>query len=109
MHTDTLGLNGIDLSGLSSAQSALASIDNALSSVSSMRANMGAVQNKLQYAMSNLQVTIENYTASESVIRDVDMASEMANFTKNQILVQTSMAMLAQANALPQSIVQLLR
>ncbi len=112
VHTSHLGaggLDGLDISSLSGAQSALTSIDNALSSVNSALAGLGAVQNKLTYAKEQIQVMIENFTASESTIRDVDMASEMSNFTKNQILVQTSMAMLAQANALPQSIVQLLR
>jgi len=109
LHSDDLGINNISLASLSSAQAALSAIDNALTTVSSVRADLGAVQNRLEYARSNLQITIENYVASESTIRDVDMAAEMANFTKNQILVQTSMAMLAQANALPQTVVQLLR
>ncbi len=112
VHTSHLGaggLNSISLASLSSAQAALNSIDAALSSINSALAGLGATQNKLTYAKNQIQVMIENYTASESTIRDVDMAGEMANFTKNQILVQTSMAMLAQANSLPQTIVQLLR
>jgi len=109
LHSDDLGINNISLSSQASAQAALDSLDNALTTVNSVRADLGAVQNRLEYTRSNLQVTIENYVASESTIRDVDMAAEMANFTKNQILVQTSMAMLAQANALPQSVIQLLR
>ena len=84
-------------------------IDNALTSLNGVLANLGAVQNKLTYRQEKINVQIENFTASESTIRDVDMALEMANLTKNQILVQTGMAMLAQANALPQNIIQLLR
>ncbi len=112
VHTSNLGAGGIttiDLTNISSAQTALTCIDNALSSLNAVVANLGAVQNKLTYRQGKIQVQIENFTGSESTIRDVDMAAEMANFTKNQILVQTSMAMLAQANALPQNVVQLLR
>ncbi|MCD6319235.1 MAG: flagellin FliC [Candidatus Desulfofervidaceae bacterium] len=105
----SLGINSIRLDNLSSAQSALANIDSALTNLSNVQANLGKTQNRLQYTQQNLQVQIENFTASESTIRDVDMAAEMAEFTKNQILVQTSMAMLAQANSLPQNIIQLLR
>jgi flagellin len=69
---------------------------------------LGAYQNRLQHTMDNLNVMIENYSASESAIRDVDMAQEMTEFTKNQILQQAGMAMLAQANMAPQQVLQLL-
>jgi len=105
----SLGINNVSLGSLASAQSSLTLIDNALTSLSNIQANLGKTQNRLQYTQQNLEVQIENFTASEATIRDVDMAAEMAQFTKNQILVQTSMAMLAQANSLPQNVIQLLR
>ena len=106
--TATLDLDGIDLSSLENAQQALNSIDAAIQSVAAARAELGAYQNRLQYTASNLAVSVENYIASDSTIRDTDMAMEMINFTKYQILVQTSMAMLAHANALPQNILALI-
>jgi flagellin len=84
-------------------------IDTAISSVSSIRSNLGAVQNRLESAVSNLGVTQENLSASESRIRDVDVAQEMVNFTRLQILSQSGTAMLAQANQAPQSVLSLLR
>jgi flagellin len=93
---------------LTSAQDALNALDSAIFSVAAFRADLGAYQNRLQYTASNLAVTVQNYLASDSTIRDTDMAQEMVNFTKNQILVQTSMAMLAHANALPQNILALI-
>jgi flagellin len=84
-------------------------IDAAIDSISSQRAQFGAVQNRLEHTLSNLAVYQENLTASESRIRDVDMASEMVNFTKLQILQQSGTAMLAQANQTPQSVLQLLK
>ncbi len=104
-----LGLQTINLSNLTSAQASLDYIDNALSSINSWLANIGRTENKLTYRQSNLQTMIQNYTASDSVIRDADMAAEMANFTKNQILVQSGMSMLAQANSLPNNVLTLLR
>ncbi len=70
---------------------------------------MGAYQNRFQHTVNNLNVAVENLTASDSQIRDVDMASEMTNFTKNQILVQAGTAMLAQANQTPQNVLSLLK
>jgi flagellin len=87
----------------------LASIDQALNNVSDVRASFGAVQNRLQHTLNNLSSYEENLTASESRIRDVDVASEMANFTRLQILQQAGTAMLAQANAAPQSVLSLLK
>lgn len=99
----------VDLSTQSGAQSALNAIDNAISYVALRRGNLGAYQNRLGYTMANLSTTVENFVASESVIRDVDMASEMSDFTKNQILLQSGTAMLAQANVAPQLALQLLK
>lgn len=104
-----LGLQTINLSNLTSAQDSLDYIDNALASLNNWLANIGRAENKLTYRQANLQTMIQNYTASDSVIRDADMAAEMANFTKYQVLVQSGMAMLAQANALPNNVLTLLR
>jgi flagellin len=87
----------------------LASIDTAIQNVSSSRGTFGAVQNRVEHTIANLAVYEENLTASESRIRDVDMASEMVTFTKLQILQQAGTSMLAQANAAPQSVLSLLR
>jgi len=91
------------------ANDAIAVIDNAINIVSGTRADLGALQNRLEHTLNNLGVTKENLTAAESTIRDVDMAKEMMEFTKNSILVQASQAMLAQANQLPQGVLSLLR
>jgi flagellin len=87
----------------------LASIDQAIKDVSDQRAQLGAWQNRLEHTISNLTVSSENLTAAESRVRDVDMAKEMMEFTKNNILNQASTAMLAQANQQPQGVLQLLR
>lgn len=100
-------LSAVDLS--SDASAAIAAIDNAISSVSSVRSKLGATQNRLEHTINNLSVAVENLTASESRIRDTDMAKEMATFTKNQIMVQAGTAMLAQANTIPQNVLTLLR
>ncbi|KMM56204.1 flagellin [Bacillus glycinifermentans] len=84
-------------------------VDNAISQVSAQRAKLGAVQNRLEHTINNLGASSENLTAAESRIRDVDMAKEMSEFTKNNILSQASQAMLAQANQQPQNVLQLLR
>ncbi len=91
------------------AQSMLDLVDSAMSTLASRRADIGASMNRLSYAAANLSTTIENTQAADSVIRDVDMASEMTTFTKNQILMQAGMAMLAQANQAPQLILSLLQ
>ena len=106
--TNLLKVNDIDVGGLTSAQSAMDAIDDALKSINTYMAKLGAYQNRLQHTMDNLNIMIENYSASESAIRDADMAAEVTRFTKNQILQQSGMAMLAQANAAPQQILQLL-
>ncbi|MCP8951092.1 flagellin Hag [Bacillus safensis] len=87
----------------------LAGIDEAINQVSTQRAKLGAVQNRLEHTINNLGASSENLTAAESRIRDVDMAKEMSEFTKNNILSQASQAMLAQANQQPQNVLQLLR
>ena len=84
-------------------------VDAAIASVSALRGQLGADQNRFQSTIANLQVTVENLSASESRIRDTDMASEMVNFTKDQILLQAGTAMLAQANSAPQTILKLLQ
>ena len=111
MNTASGGLNlsGLSIGSAASAQAALASIDFAISTVSAQRSSFGAVQNRLQHTVANLGVAVENLSASESRIRDVDMASEMVKFTKDQILSQAGTAMLAQANQAPQSVLSLLR
>ena len=107
--TASLGLTGLDLSTATGAQTALDTIDSAVSTLSGLRGDVGASMNRLSYAAANLATTIENTQAAESVIRDVDMASEMTDFTKNQILLQAGTAMLAQANMAPQGILSLLK
>jgi len=99
---------GININTASTAASAMNAIDTALTSINSFMGEVGTYQNRLQYTMENLAVTIENYSASESTIRDVDMAFEVMNFTKNQIIQQAGMAMMAQANQAPQQILSLL-
>jgi flagellin len=91
------------------AQTAISELDTAINSVNTMRANIGAYINRLEHAVNNLMVSATNQTAAESQIRDVDFASETSNFTKNQILQQSATAMLSQANALPQSVLGLLK
>jgi flagellin len=105
----SLGVNGLDFSSLTGASAALTSIDAAITTVSNQRANLGAVQNRFEHTIANLSVAAENLAASESRIRDTDMAQEMVSFTRAQILQQAGTAMLAQANAAPQGVLQLLR
>ena len=94
---------------LNNAASAITDIDAAIAAVSAERGSLGALQNRFESMINNLQVSVENLTASESRIRDADMASEMITFTRNQILQQAGMAMLAQANSVPQSVLKLLQ
>ena len=105
--TTGLGIDAISFLTASGAQSALDTIDSAIASLNLVRGNVGAAQNRLGYAAANLATTIENIQAAESVIRDVDMATEMTEFTKNQILLQAGTAMLAQANMAPQQVLAL--
>ena len=105
---DGLGTANLKLTDQKSANYAIDRIDNAINKVSMVRATFGAVQNRLEHKIDNMNVTKENMTSAESRIRDTNMAEEMTNFTKNQILSQASQAMLAQANQLPQGVLQLL-
>ena len=109
MHTEALGIADIDISTQAGAKAAVDKIKAAINSVSSTRGDLGAIQNRLEHTINNLSVTAENMTAAESRIRDVDMANEMMAYTKNNILVQSSQAMLAQANQIPQGVLQLLQ
>ncbi len=104
-----LGIDSIAIDTNTNAQAAISNIDGAIKSVSSLRAQFGAYQNRLEHTVNNLSVASENLTAAESRIRDVDMAKEMMSFTREQILLQSSNAMLAQANQLPQNVLSLLR
>lgn len=92
-----------------SAATSLTNISTAIEKVATQRANLGAVQNRLEYTSNNLGTTVENLTASESRIRDTDMAKEMVALSKNNILLQASQSMLAQANSAPQGVLSLLR
>ena len=100
-------LSTIDLTTASGAQTALGTIDDAISDLTGLRADVGTYMNRLAYSSANLATIIENVQAAESVIRDVDMASEMTQFTKNQIMMQAGTAMLAQANMIPQQVLAL--
>ncbi|SHM38272.1 flagellin [Caldanaerovirga acetigignens] len=111
MDADGLSVSSIDVTGFSSStdiNSALSTIDAAINKVSSQRSALGAVQNRLEHTINNLENAAENLTAAESRIRDVDMAKEMMEFTKLNILSQAATAMLAQANMVPQSVLKLL-
>ena len=91
------------------ANRAITAIKSAIDTVSSYRAKLGAAQNRLEHTISNLEVTSENITAAESRIRDTDMADEITNYTKNNILLQAAQSMLSQANAAPQGVLSLLQ
>ena len=102
-------LDSASIANMASANKAIEIISAATDQVSGQRAELGAMQNRLEHTLNNLGTAKENLTAAESSIRDVDMAKEMMEFTKNNILNQASQAMLAQANQLPQGVLQLLR
>lgn len=104
-----LSVNAIDVSTQSGAETSITTIQNAIDLVSSERAKLGAYQNRLEHTSNNLSTSSENLSAAESRIRDVDMAKEMMEFQKNNILNQASTAMLAQANQQPQGVLQLLQ
>lgn len=109
MSSKGLNVNQISVSSQEDAKAAIALIDDAINTVSGTRADLGALQNRLEHTVNNLGVTNENLTAAESRIRDVDMAKEMMEYTKNNILTQAAQAMLAQANQQPQGVLQLLQ
>lgn len=112
MDATTLTVNTVDVTawtGSANFDTDLAKIDTAIKTVSQQRSALGAVQNRLEHTINNLSAASENLTAAESRIRDVDMAKEMMEFTKQNILTQAAQAMLAQANQVPQGVLQLLR
>jgi flagellin len=105
----SLGLSSVNVSTANNAQSALSNIDSAISAVATARSEYGSLQNRFEATIANLSISSENLTAAESRIRDADIAYETSQFTKNQVLVQTGIAVLAQANNLPQQALALLR
>ena len=109
MSAKGLKIDKIDITTESSASSAIDTIKNAINTVSTQRASLGALQNRLEHTINNLDVAVENLSAANSRIRDTDMAKEMMNYTKMNVLVQSAQAMLAQANQQPQSVLQLLQ
>ena len=109
MTAGTLGVDAIEVDTSDNATASIETINDAIKTVSEERSKLGAVQNRLEHTISNLDNASENLTAAESRIRDVDMAKEMSNFSKNNILQQAAQAMLAQANQQPQNVLQLLR
>jgi flagellin len=108
MTAEAIGVSGLTMSTIDTANEALGRIDQAVGSVSKMRASYGAVQNRLEYVVSNLAVASENLQAAESRIRDTEMASEIVNFMRLRILKDSGVAMLMQANLKPESVVRLL-
>ena len=108
MNASTLQVSGLKVSSFSSAGAAMASIQAAINSVSEMRSTLGALQNRLEHTINNLDATSENTQAAESRIRDVDMAEEMVEYSKNNILAQAGQSMLAQANQANQGVLSLL-
>jgi flagellin len=109
MDAEGLGVETQDISTQDGASAAITATRNAINTVSDQRALLGAMQNRLEHKISNLNVSSENLSAAESRIRDVDIAAEMTNYTKNNILAQAATAMLAQANAAPQNVLSLLK
>lgn len=109
MSAADLGVDSLTISGDNATVAAvLTDIDTAIADVSTLRGTLGALQNRFESTVANLSVTVENLTASESRIRDTDMAEEMANFVRGQVLSQAGVAMMGQANQLPQAILRLL-
>jgi len=108
MHTKALGLDNVDIGTQAGAQKAIQTIKDAINQVSSVRGDLGAIQNRLDHTGNNLSVMAENIQDAESTIRDTDVAEEMMSYVKNNILVQSAQAMLAQANQVPQGVLQLL-
>ncbi len=109
MHVKALGIGSVDISSQEGAAVAVDKIKAAINSVSSTRGDLGAIQNRLEHTQNNLSVMTENIQDAESTIRDTDVADEMMAYTKNNILIQSAQAMLAQANAVPQGVLQLLQ
>ncbi len=108
MSSQALGIDKLDMTSVEGAQTALSRLNKALDTVSAERSKLGAFQNRLEYSINNLRNTSSNLTSAESRIRDTDMATEMIEFTRNQIVSQSGTAMLSQANMVPQSVLSLL-
>ncbi len=109
MNAEALGVQSLDMSSIAGAEQSLAKVNTAIDKVSAERSKLGAFQNRLEYAINNLRNTYSNLSSAESRIRDADIALEMIEFTRDQIVNQSGTAMLAQANLLPQGVLQLLR
>ena len=109
MHTKALGIDTLTIADQKGAAAAIQSIKDAINTVSSTRGDLGAIQNRLEHTQNNLSVMTENIQDAESTIRDTDVADEMMAYTKNNILIQSAQAMLAQANQVPQGVLQLLQ
>ena len=109
MHAKSIGVGKLDISTEEAAQAAVNKIKNAINTVSDVRGTLGATQNRLDHTINNLSVMTENIQDAESTIRDTDVAEEMMAYTKNNILIQSAQAMLAQANQVPQGVLQLLQ
>ncbi|MCF2618579.1 flagellin [Oscillibacter valericigenes] len=109
MHAKGLGIDKVDISSQTGAAGAIQSIKDAINKVSGTRGDLGALQNRLEHTQNNLSVMTENIQDAESTIRDTDVADEMMAYTKNNILIQSAQAMLAQANQVPQGVLQLLQ
>jgi len=109
MSASALGIESVDVDTQANAETAIKAIDEAITKVSAERSKLGAIQNRLDHTINNVGASSENLTSAESRIRDVDMAAEMMEFTKNNILSQAAQSMLAQANQQPQNVLQLLQ
>lgn len=109
MHSKALGIDTLTIADQDGAAAAIQKIKDAINTVSSTRGDLGAIQNRLEHTQNNLSVMTENIQDAESTIRDTDVADEMMAYTKNNILVQSAQAMLAQANQVPQGVLQLLQ
>ena len=109
MHAKALGIADLTIADQEGAAKAIQSIKDAINTVSSTRGDLGAIQNRLEHTQNNLSVMTENIQDAESTIRDTDVADEMMAYTKNNILIQSAQAMLAQANQVPQGVLQLLQ
>ncbi|MDE6208119.1 MAG: flagellin [Lachnospiraceae bacterium] len=109
MDSASIGVDALDVSSFTAAGSAMDAIQNAIDTVSTQRSELGAVQNRLEHTIANLDTTSENTSAAESRLRDVDMAEEMVNYSKNNILAQAGQSMLAQANQANQGVLSLLQ
>ena len=109
MTATDLGVNGDDITDTANAATALTNINAAIDTLNTARADVGAAQNRLDFASENLQISIENAEAARSTLLDLDLAAEMTTFTSKQVLMQSGVAMLAQANQMPQNLLRLLQ